>query len=218
MENFEFKVTENTITETFSFDCIDMVKVEIAYPVLSGGINSARNRINRFYKHAADAFLRYAKCILLPSAIETYKFAQENSYPFMPYELNVAYCVTKNDCQIFSVYRDAYEFTGGAHGNTIRYGDTWSSCTGWPVQLKEMFPPCTRYRRILTDNAIEQARRRQAAGFVQYFDDFEKLIRKYFRPSNFYITPDGIAIFYQQYEIAPYVAGIQVFIYENTAE
>lgn len=44
-----------------------------------------------------------------------------------------------------------------------------------------------------------------------YFDDYRKLIAQYFNEEQYYLTPQGVAIYYQQYEIAPYSTGIVVF-------
>jgi len=44
-----------------------------------------------------------------------------------------------------------------------------------------------------------------------YFDDYEKNVANYFNPKSFYLVPDGIVIYFQQYEIAPYASGIPQF-------
>jgi hypothetical protein len=45
-----------------------------------------------------------------------------------------------------------------------------------------------------------------------YFEDYEKLISQTFNKNNFYCTPDGIIVYYQQYDIAPYSSGIREFL------
>jgi hypothetical protein len=54
-----------------------------------------------------------------------------------------------------------------------------------------------------------------AAGTHQYYENYPKLIRKYYNPMKFYIISEGLAIFYDQYAIGPYVEGIPVFVYET---
>ncbi len=54
-----------------------------------------------------------------------------------------------------------------------------------------------------------------AEGTHQYFDNYRKLIRKYFRPTKFYICASGIVIFYDQYAIAPGYEGTPVFEYAS---
>jgi hypothetical protein len=44
-----------------------------------------------------------------------------------------------------------------------------------------------------------------------YFENYRELIIKYYNPQNYYLTPTALAIYFQQYEIAPYAAGIIVF-------
>jgi hypothetical protein len=43
------------------------------------------------------------------------------------------------------------------------------------------------------------------------YDDYKPLIIKNFDKSSFYLSPEGITIYYQQYDIAPYSSGIAEF-------
>jgi hypothetical protein len=45
-----------------------------------------------------------------------------------------------------------------------------------------------------------------------YFENYKELIAKTFDRNHFYCTPDGIVIYYQQYDIAPYSSGIREFL------
>ena len=44
-----------------------------------------------------------------------------------------------------------------------------------------------------------------------YFDNYCELVLESFRLNNYYLTSNGISIFFQQYDIAPYSSGIPVF-------
>ena len=45
-----------------------------------------------------------------------------------------------------------------------------------------------------------------------YFDDYFHLVRENFKPNNFYLVDEGIVIYYDLYDIAPYAAGIRTFL------
>ncbi|MEA4987263.1 MAG: RsiV family protein, partial [Anaerovorax sp.] len=45
-----------------------------------------------------------------------------------------------------------------------------------------------------------------------YFDDYETLVVETFNPKNFYCTPEGVVVYYLQYDIAPYSSGIREFL------
>jgi len=44
-----------------------------------------------------------------------------------------------------------------------------------------------------------------------YFEDYRNLIVQHFNPASYYLSNDGLVIYYQQYEIAPYATGIVEF-------
>lgn len=50
-----------------------------------------------------------------------------------------------------------------------------------------------------------------------YFENAGELAEKTFRADRFYCTPEGIVIYYQQYDIAPYASGIPEFLIPYSA-
>ncbi len=212
------RITEGRIAEELTYEDIAMVSADFRYPVVESENAKADKKINSYYRHIARTLMRRAKYELLPDAADEWRFATENGYPFRPFEIVMKYTVTQNSDDVLSLYYDVYTYTGGAHGTTKRSGDTWRACTGWFMELSDFFPRGTNYRRILTDNAVKIAAEQTAAGTHQYFDNYPKLIKKYFSPSKFYILPSAIAIFYDQYAIAPGYEGTPVFEYTQPDE
>lgn len=206
-------IVEGRFAEELTYEDIPMVSSDFRYPVVSSDNNKADKRVNSYYKRIAKTLRRRARVDLLPSAVDEWRFAVENSYPFRPFETVMKYTVTNNDRDILSLYYDDYEYMGGAHGLTKRFGDTWRTSSGWFVELADFFAPGANYKRILTDNAVRQATEQTTAGTHQYFEQYPKLIKKYFNRTKFYILPESIAIFYDQYAIAPGFEGIPVFNY-----
>ena len=45
-----------------------------------------------------------------------------------------------------------------------------------------------------------------------YFQDSCNLVLETFNPKNFYLAQNGIVIYFQQYDIAPYSSGIPTFL------
>ncbi len=211
------RITEGRIAEELTYEDITMVTADFRYPIVESENGKADKRINNYYRRIARTLLRRAKFELLPDAVDEWRFASENAYPFRPFEIVMKYTVTENTDDILSLYYDVYEYTGGAHGTTKRNGDTWRARTGWFMELSDFFPHGVNYKRILTDNAIKIASEQIAAGTHQYFDKYPKLIKKYFSPSKFYILPSAVSTFYDQYAIAPGYEGTPVFEYELPA-
>jgi hypothetical protein len=50
-----------------------------------------------------------------------------------------------------------------------------------------------------------------AGGTGQFFENPEELAAEHLNEQSFYLTPEEVVIYYQQYEIAPYSSGIQQF-------
>ncbi|NLA85876.1 MAG: DUF3298 and DUF4163 domain-containing protein [Clostridiales bacterium] len=206
-------ISEGRLYEEFKYEELTMVTADFRYPIVSGEDKKAEKRINHYYRHIAKTLMRKARNELFPDAVDEFRYATESGFPFRPFETVMKYDVTYNTTEILSLYYDVYEYTGGAHGITKRYGDTWRSPSGWFLELADFFPRGTNYKRLLIDNATTIAAKQTAEGTHSYFDNYRKLIRKHFSPTKFYIFSDGIAVFYDQYSIAPGYEGTPVFEY-----
>ena len=208
------EIAASHITKSFECDGFTVLTVTINYPQVAG-TGAADTRINRFYKHEAEKQLRASKNMLFAPACKDLRYRIENNIPFNPYEVLENFTVSLNSDCFLSLWRDIYTYTGGAHGNTLRKSETWSPESGWLFRLGQFFCRGTNYRKILILNAIEIASQREKCEYTDYFENYEKLIKQNFSPCNFYLTEEGIVIYYQQYEIAPYSEGIQEFIYST---
>lgn len=206
-------ISEGRISEELTYEGLTMVTADFRYPIVAGGDIKADKKINSYYKHIARTLMRKARYELLPAAVDEWRYALENSFPFRPFDTVMKYTVTENDRDILSLYYDIYDYTGGAHGTTKRFGDTWRASTGWFLELTDFFPRGTNIKRLLTDNAVKIAAQQMQDGTHQYFDNYPKLIKKYYSANKFYIQPGTVVIFYDQYAIAPGFEGIPVFEY-----
>lgn len=195
--------------KTFSYNNTEMLKLTIIYPQISLYNLQAEYKINTRINMDVSNFKRYAK-YLFKQAIKSYTESQNKGYPFREYEAYMDYSITYNENCFLSLYYDKYEFTGGAHGSTVRASDTWELCLGTYLPLNSFFRPGTDYRHLLINEMIKQAEVIQNQQNI-YFDDYKSLIIKNFDEDSFYLTPSGITIYYQQYDIAPYSTGIVEF-------
>lgn len=208
-------ITEGRLAEELTYEGFTMVTADFRYPIVSSGCEKADRRINNYYKHIAKTLMKKARNVLLPEAVDEWRYSVENGYPFRPFESVMKYTVTYNTSDILSLFYDVYDYTGGAHGITKRFGDTWRSSTGWFLELADFFPRGTNYKKQVLENSIRIATQQIAEGTHQYFDNYRKLMKKYFSPTKFYVLPDGIASFYDQYAIAPGYEGTPVFVYAS---
>lgn len=203
-------IKSQTLKDTFYYRRIPMVAINLSFPQMTGS-DYATLRFNMHYRQRARASFAYARTRLYPQAVRQYQYAVSQDFPFNSYELVQTFEPTYCKRPIISLYYDQYEFTGGAHGNTIRKGDTWDLDRGVRMMLSDLFKPNYDYRNVIIKTIENEAQRRQAAGQVLYLDDLSENIIKFYDDENFYLSENGVVIFYPLYTIAPYAAGIQTF-------
>ncbi len=165
------------------------------------------NRINSQVK----CFISHGENELYCEAVAGLKAALENGYPFHSYETVLNYETAYNQNCHLSLYRDQYEFTGGAHGSTIRASDTWNLSTGKRLGLSQLFSCGKDYKAFLIAKISEQAACNMEENPGIYFEEYQSLIRDNFNERSFHLSSKGLSIYYQQYEIAPYATGIVTF-------
>jgi len=202
------EVTTMRILEELTGDGGTMVVVSIEYPFISG----VSSRINAFYEHQALALLRDIKKRILPEAIAEHDRALFKSAPFKPFEILMRFTLVRND-SILSLYRDTH-IIASDHRSCTRSAETWDTQSGWLYDLKSFLPLEMNYRDVLK-NVVEIAAKQEKAGTHKYFDNFAKRARKNFLPRNFYITDEGVAIFFDELTVAPRAEGIPVFMLEQ---
>lgn len=208
MENIAATINKQEYKREFIYD--NVVVLNTSYESFVVDIRNykiAESRINSYIDRQLFQFLKDNEYNLFIEAIRVYKEAVKNGYPIRTFESLLVYQVTYNANSLLSTYRDRYDYTGGAHGITIRKSNTFNLKTGANVPLDAFFPNNFNYGQFLIDEMIRIAKKDPSI----YFENYQELIIKYFNPKSYYLTENGIAIYYQQYEIAPYSTGIVVF-------
>lgn len=205
-------IYNKTLEDTLYYNDIAVFTYKIDYPFfLTACGTSAAHGINRHYEAKAEKLEHYCRTTLYEEAVESARYIQKNFPPFHSYELLEVYTVTYNDSGITSLYTDQYTYMGGAHGATVRTADTWNFASGRPMALCEFYPDTPAFPESVISCIEEQTKQRLKDAPSTYFDNYPELIRSNFHPENYYMNADGIVIFFQQYDIAPYSSGIPEF-------
>lgn len=185
---------------------------EIEYPeITTSNYELGKNTFNNFNKNIALSLENRAKHELFEEAKKVYEYNISNGFPVFVYEVIQKYEITYNEDYIISLYSDQYEFTGGAHGNTIRSSQNWDLRTAKQIKLSSFFPDNDYYIIDILKNINAQIKEQIQSGNNFYFPEYCELVLETFRLENYYLTKNSIAIFFQQYDIAPYSSGIPVF-------
>lgn len=212
VENSDIDILHKTDEKVFSFAGEEVLKMNIDNFRVRSPDRLFDVMVNKALEKQQHEFLRNVYLNLYPSAVKDFKNSKINNFFFAPYEAFLAYTVSMNQNCVLSFYYDDYTFTGGAHGTTTRKSQTYSYKTRRKLSLLDFFKSKAHARSVVINEMVRQARVNLQDNPGIYFDNYEMLIRKNFNPENFFLTPQGIVIYYNQYEIAPYSTGIVEFL------
>lgn len=206
-------ITQHVLTDTMDYQGMPVLNCQIRYPQFTSTCSrEAARTVNEYYSSLAREKGDYCRSVLYPRAVESAKYSRERNYPFFAYEFDMSYKVTYNEGCVVSLYMDQYEFTGGAHGSTLRTSRTWDFETGRQLTLEDFYRHNPGFIRDIQNWIEYEIAGRLKSNPSTYFDDYPKLLRSTFQDGNFYLTPKGIVLYYQQYDIAPYSSGIPEFL------
>ena len=201
------QIVKRALTKELKYDNTVVLKYNIEYPEIIEESSMASIRFNRYNKNLATNLQIKAENELYKEAVELYRYNKQNNYPIIAYEVYRTYEITLNTSEIISLYFDEYIFLGGAHGNTIRTSQTWNMMIARMIELYELFRNPYFIQNIFKQIIIQINTEKDI-----YFEEACCLVIETFNPKSFYLTPNYIAIYFQQYDIAPYASGIRTFI------
>mgnify|MGYP000904169306 CR=1 FL=1 len=211
----KINVYEKMLQEDMYYKGHLILSYTVKFPYFTGKSHHLTlNKINAYYRTRANMYVKSEVLELYRLAMVEYEYAVANNYPVRPFDVITVYEVTYNRNCVLSLYFDRYEYTGGAHGITIRSSDTWNIAKSSPVRIASLFPFVDEVDEYVVDNIIEQIDQLAMTEIevFPYFEDYETLVKEQYDPNNFYLSHKGIIIYFQQYEIAPYSSGIPEFL------
>ncbi len=201
------------LSDKLLYDNTVILNYSIQYPQIINSRYSFGQRIfNMYNQKIAFDLQKYIKTELFNDAKSVYEYNKANGFPLMVYEVILKYNITRNNNYIVSLYSDEYMYTGGAHGSTIRKGQTWDLRNGRMLPLQYFYPNDSYYLiNILKSINFQIKQQIEQEGEGIYFDNYCELILETFKLENFYVFNNFAEVFFQQYDIAPYSSGIPTF-------
>lgn len=195
----ENAITINTIKTASETRAL---KSTIQYPLIGGLDNQeVQDKINAIFKQLADDAAQQG----VENAADLAPYVLQ--FPDMPgqCETYFNYQIKYNQNDVISLVFQNYQYAGGAHGNTLQLAYTINLKTGEQYTLKELFKENTDYISIFSDSVKTQLAERDLTSVL--FEPFNKINEN----QSFYLSNNGVVVYYQQYEILPYSEGIQEF-------
>jgi hypothetical protein len=179
----------------------ELIEVNLKIPIIKG-LDSLEieEKLNSIFKKDIMSFKNEIEEMAKEYADEADKFGISK----IPYNAFTDYCISYNKNNILSIYITYYQYTGGAHGLSIRKAYNINTSNGNLLSLAGMFKDTSNYKSIINKEIQAQINKNKEMYFPDSFIGISK-------NENFYLEGNYIIIFFQQYEIAPYAAGIPEF-------
>lgn len=169
-------------------------------------------RMERYFAEVEQQWKTRWETTLFPRACQALADAKEAGSPFTPWKAELDYTVTLWRPPLLSLHVDAVESGQTSRPLCIRTGETWDCSCGYPRTLRSFFPSkAHRWRRALIDSLCAQAAQRLASGESLLDPDCTQVMERTFDPERFYLTEDGLSVFYPLYVLGAYAEGIPVF-------
>ena len=174
-----------------------MYEVDLTYPEMVGGDEKVRTAFNgaiqEYVSTTTDAFLGYAK-------------DSEGDFGSAPYALQSGYSSPFVSDKLINVAFEGYEYTGGAHGNTVYETFVFDAATGQRLGLADFFTDKGDYLNAISGYAAHEITMRDVsdADWIKSGTAPDKANFQFF-----YWTKDGLTIIFPPYQVAAYAAGPQ---------
>ena len=126
--------------------------------------------------------------------------------------------ITLQEGGLLSLWQEGTEHWGFDRPVAVRRGDTWSLSEGAPRTLASFFSGQRGWKRRLLGQVERQVEERLAGGESLLDPDCVHRLRREFDPDNFYLTGDGVQVFFPLYALAPGGEGVPAFSVELPQE
>ncbi|WP_159886137.1 PdaC/SigV domain-containing protein [Paenibacillus puerhi] len=174
----------------------------VNYPQITGFADKViQDKINAFLKMEAESQAAGGR-LMLASAVG-YLDEMEADIETPPVSFDGRYTITYNEQGRLSLFVDYYSYTGGAHGLTSRVPYTFDLTTGRVLSLQEAAEGHAQYVSIINEAIHKQIKERELF-LLQPFETIEP-------DRAFFLTHNGIVVFFSQYEYTAYAEGMPQF-------
>ena len=211
-EGYRVIVREKVLQQDMYYKNNNIMRYTIKYPkFISDTYQTIASKLNSLYRTKAVMYERSNIMNLYQMAMVEFEYSVANNFPVRQFEAVVDFTVAYNQNCLVSLYFDQYEYAGGAHGLTVRYSDTWNLEKSKRLEMSDFFPHKHNYREYILQVIDQQIEYRMANEGAMFFADYERLKKENFKANNFYLSKEGLVVYFQEYDIAPYAAGLPTF-------
>ncbi|NQX86644.1 MAG: DUF3298 domain-containing protein [Flavobacteriaceae bacterium] len=192
----------------------DNAVIEINIPMAQGNSELAKVINSKIENHVAN-MLSFAEelsdTITLKDAITIFdttytRFKTDVSETALVWEATFNGEVTRNSNRIISIAISSYSNTGGAHGHTNVSFFNFDKTSSKLIDINTIISNKDRFKTLAQKHFRANISREAEFSYDDYFFEDSFLL-----PANIGFNDDGLILFYNPYEIAPYAMGITEF-------
>lgn len=204
--------TDRIFTGTFTDETVTkdaLVLLTVYLPKVSGS-----DDIELYYQGRLDKVKQQAQTTYLDLGRGNYQFASQGIGIFSPVTVELGYKVLRNDGKLFSVRREVYENTGGAHPLITLACETFRVSDGALMIFSDLFSVDLDAATAAIKPLVEEQMDKKIKEFgAEYFyDNAKENLLDMWDKGDWYLTEDSLVMIWQTYAISPYVSGVQEFV------
>jgi Deacetylase PdaC/Copper amine oxidase N-terminal domain/Protein of unknown function (DUF3298) len=190
----ENPITIKNVKEKSQTDHLDL---NIQYPQIEGLTNT------KVQEHINKVFEKYSATAKSQALTNEKSFTDNKETKQLQTQTIVDYEIKYNQNNVLSVVFSHYEYTGGAHGQTVQSSYNFDLSTGHEYKLKDLYAEGKDYLTVITQSIKKQMdEQKQTESLLTPFEAIEA-------DQAFYITDTNeLKIYFQQYEYFPYSMGM----------
>lgn len=194
---------------TLEGECV--LRCVLTWPECAG-IWKGLGAVNHFYRRVTEYWRRRWERELYCMACLDLADRRAQGRPFRVWQAELATQITFQEDGLLSLWQEGREYRGYDRPLILRRGDTWSLAEGAPRTLASFYPKERRWKKRLLKQVEEQVNKRLEGGESLLDMDCVRRLRREFDPENFYLTGEGVQVFFSLYSLAPGGEGIPVFL------
>jgi hypothetical protein len=177
---------------------------DLKYPQVKGLKNrAAQDKINAVLSnHIKMSHKNYQQMLADEKAAKEEYHKNPDANPNYNYEYIVSYTVNYNQRGLLSIVFSDYIYSGGAHGGIVLQAYNFNIANGQNTKLFDVLDSKAKQAKVQKYAYDYVKKDSSKMYFVESIDDIPLS-----NDTVFYYKDGGIALVFQQYEIAPYASG-----------
>lgn len=182
----------------YQYPQVALAEYHYSYQTINQHIES--EILDRFYKNYNTMVLQ-----VNDFTNPAYLSGKQETISWLPLTADVTYQIPYNNNKILSVLFQEFLWFGGAHPSTEQFSFTYDLCSGRELTAKELLGVTEKEVKERIANGFEQEYKKNPE---KYFPEEIKRLKTLNFTYDYYLTDQGVMVYFNPYAIGPYVSGI----------